>query len=248
MKFSAPSVLIRHVYLTYGNQTLFQDFNLTLSSGKCTCLLGPSGVGKSSLLHVIANLIPYQGQITLDTGQLISSHVAYMGQTDLLMPWLTALENALLSWRLKGNLTKHNVDQAKQLFKQLDLKNIETKYPWQLSGGMRQRVALARTLLQDKPIVLMDEPFSALDAITRFQLQTLSASLLKDRTVLLVTHDPMEALRLADEIYVMSGQPATLSHSIILTAPTPRDPGDGDLIYHHAKLFHELTKAKEAST
>ena len=110
---------------------------------------------------------------------------------------------------------------------------------------MRQRVTLVRTLLEDKPIVLMDEPFSALDAITRFQLQTLAAELLKNRTVFLVTHDPLEALRLADEIYILSGKPATLHLAARLTTSTPRDPANPEFLDYQATLFHDLTRAKE---
>ena len=110
---------------------------------------------------------------------------------------------------------------------------------------MRQRVALVRTLLQEKPIVLMDEPFSGLDAITRMQLQILTAHLLKNHTVLLVTHDPIEALCLADEIYIMSGEPAKLSSPFELKTDTPRDMAAPEVIQNQAKLFHALLAAKE---
>lgn len=246
-----PTIDIRHAYLAYDNIPLFDNLNLTLGAGKWSCLLGPSGVGKSTLLRMIANLISdnteFRGEIHCDNNHSLAQQISYMAQTDLLMPWLTALDNALINARLNGNMSNEIIQHARDLFSQVGLKDACDKYPRELSGGMRQRVALVRTLLQDKPVVLMDEPFSALDAITRFQLQTLAAKLLKNRTVLLITHDPMEALRLADDIYILSGQPATLSQPLKLNTPTPRDPADPELIGHQAELFHALMQAKEMS-
>ena len=118
--------------------------------------------------------------------------------------------------------------------------------PHTLSGGMRQRVALARTLMEDRPIVLMDEPFSALDAITRIRLQELAAGLLAGRTVLLVTHDPLEALRLGDRIYVMAGRPASLHSAPAPDGPPPRKPRDRSLQAMHAELLERLTAADDA--
>lgn len=244
----APKVHIRNASCVYENSVLFSNLDLTLTAEKWTCLLGPSGVGKTSLLRCIAGLTIAQGKIYADNNQSLSQQIAYMAQTDLLMPWLSALDNALLSATLSNTLSADMIARARDLFHQVGLKNNEKKFPSQLSGGMRQRVALVRTLLQDKPIILMDEPFSCVDAITRFQLQTLAAQLLKNRTILLVTHDPLEALRLADEIYIMSGQPATLNNVLTLSSPTPRDPASPDVLTHQATLFHALTKAKEQTT
>lgn len=245
----APNVFIRHAYLTYENITLFRDLNLTLAAGKCACLLGPSGVGKSTLLRMIAGLVAphshYQGEINCDNQEQTAKQISYMAQTDLLLPWLTAIDNAVLSAQLQGRLSAAVFQRAKDLFAQVGLNSVADKYPHELSGGMRQRVALVRTLIQDQPIVLMDEPFSSLDAISRFQLQTLAATLLKNKTVLWVTHDPVEALRLADEIYILSGQPATLSLPLRLATQTPRDPTDPEFISHQANLYQALTQAQE---
>lgn len=244
-----PTLFIRHAFLAYDNVVLFDDFNLTLTAGKCTCLLGPSGIGKSTLLRMIANLITnnthFKGEIKTDNELPVSQQISYMAQNDLLMPWLTALDNTLISTRLTGNATDDLTARAKELFEKVGLKGAENKYPRELSGGMRQRVALVRTLLQEKPIVLMDEPFSGLDAITRMQLQILTAHLLKNHTVLLVTHDPIEALCLADEIYIMSGEPAKLSSPFELKTDTPRDMAAPEVIQNQAKLFHALLAAKE---
>jgi putative hydroxymethylpyrimidine transport system ATP-binding protein len=249
MKTNAPTVFIRNAYFAYENHTLFEDINLTLPAGKCTCLLGPSGVGKTTLLRLIAGLVTpnssLRGEIKSDNELPLKHQIAYMAQTDLLMPWLSAFDNVMLSQQLSGQPKHKILNRAKILFNQVGLEGAEKKFPRQLSGGMRQRVALVRTLLQDKPIVLMDEPFSAVDAITRFQLQTLAAELLKGRTTFLITHDPLEALRLADEIYVLSGQPSQLKKILTLPSSTPRDPISAELFAHQAELFHALTQAKE---
>jgi putative hydroxymethylpyrimidine transport system ATP-binding protein len=254
MQIKPPSISLQHIHLSYGKDVLFDDLNLTLAAGKWTCLLGPSGVGKSTLLKLISGLIPsnmpqerYHGHVHSDHERPLAEHVAYMAQTDLLLPWFSALDNALLGAKLRGSVSDDLRIKAKQLFAEVDLSHVENKLPHQLSGGMRQRVAMVRTLLEDKPIVVMDEPFSAVDAITRFQLQTLAATLLKNRTVFLVTHDPLEALRLADDIYILSGLPATLALTMQLHTPIPRDVADPELMQHQATLFHALMRAKEIS-
>lgn len=201
-------IVFQNVCLTFGEDVLFDHLNLSFSAGKWTALLGESGVGKSTLLRLIAGLIPSAHPNEQFAGEiLLHRDVAYMAQTDLLLPWLTALDNALLGSKLRGTYSEKLIQQAHELFIKVGLKGAENKTPSQLSGGMRQRVALIRTLLEDKKIILMDEPFASVDAITRFELQNLAAELLKDRTTILVTHDPAEALRLADNIYILSGQP-----------------------------------------
>ena len=147
-----------------------------------------------------------------------------MAQQDLLLPWLNVLDNVTLGNRLRGE----RVDQqrALDLLMRVGLTDAALARPDALSGGMRQRAALARTLMEDRPVVLMDEPFSGLDALTRLRLQALAAELLAGRTVLLVTHDPLEALRLGEHILIMNGRPATLSALPDLPGVPPRDPGD----------------------
>lgn len=249
-KPTAPIIIqLEQVSLAYDGIDLFRHLNLTISPNQWTCILGPSGGGKSSLLKFIAGLIPEDSKqtICIGTGSLRPQDVSYMAQTDLLLPWFSALDNALLGAHLRGSLSSSLESKAKKLLNEVGLSGAEKKYPHQLSGGMRQRVALVRTLLEEKSIVLMDEPFSAVDAITRFQLQTLAANLLRECTVLLVTHDPLEALRLADDIYILSGLPAKLEHTLRLKSATPRDVSAPDLISHQATLFHALTRAKEIS-
>jgi len=251
MSQNAPNIIIRNATLEFDGNVLFNELNLTVAGGKCTCLLGPSGVGKTTLLKMIANLMTsskdqyFRGDIYSDNHLPLSEQISYLAQTDLLLPWLSALDNALLGSRLRHDGSDILLKKAKTLFQQMNLTHIENKFPYQLSGGMRQRIALIRTLLEEKPIVLMDEPFSGLDAITRYELQTLTANLLKNRTVLLVTHEPLEALRLGDEIIVLSGFPASIHTIIYPKTSTPRDPSDQEIMHYQAELFHALTQAKE---
>lgn len=248
-----PNIYIRNLSLSFDRIPLLQNINLTLTAGQCTCLLGPSGIGKTTLLRLIANLswptMAFSGEIVSDDGNNLSKRISYMAQSDLLLPWLTALDNALLSSHLANRMTPEAINQAKELLFKVGLREAAfDKYPHELSGGMRQRVALVRTLLQNKPIILMDEPFSAVDAITRFQLQTLATQLFANRTVLLITHDPVEALRVGNVIIILSGQPATITTTMQLTSPTPRDPSDPEFVQHQAELYHALLQAQEISS
>ncbi len=249
-----PNLTIENAALAYNNNPVFSQVNLSLPAGQWIGLLGPSGVGKSSLLRMMAGLTISTGQSTghlyADNGIPICQQIAYMAQTDLLLPWLNVLSNATLSLKLRQHTRKEyreKINKATLLLEQVGLSHALSLYPSQLSGGMRQRVALVRTLMENKPIVLMDEPFSALDAITRYKLQALAAALLKDKTVLFITHDPTEALRLAHEIYIMQGQPASLKHIACLSSAIPRELTDPDLIKLQALLFQELTQAGEAA-
>jgi putative hydroxymethylpyrimidine transport system ATP-binding protein len=255
----APSIHIRNAHLAFRDVVLFDQLNLTLTGGKCTCLLGPSGIGKSTLLRLIAGLMTTEtasqektlirAEISCDNDLPLSKQIAYMAQMDLLLPWLTVLDNIVIGSRLRHEPRTTRIlltEQAKELLHIVGLEKALELYPRQLSGGMRQRVALVRTIIENKPIVLMDEPFSALDTITRYKLQTMAADLLRNRTVLFITHDPLEALRLADEIFIMSGQPAQLDSPLELNTPTPRDLGEPRLLELQAKLLHELTSSYEA--
>lgn len=244
---AAPDIVLQHIGLRFNANIIFSNLNLTLKASRWTCLLGASGIGKTTLLHLIANLIDksmtWQGKITCSNALPLSQQIAYLAQSDLLMPWLTAFENATISLNLRQHSALEKNKQrmnAHHLFEQMHLTQYKKYFPYQLSGGMRQRVALIRILLENKPVILMDEPFSSLDAMTRFKLQSLSAELLKNRTVLFITHDPLEALRLADDIYILRGKPADLSPVISLTTATPRDLNDTEVTQHYASLMREL--------
>ncbi|SMO95693.1 ABC transporter ATP-binding protein [Paracoccus laeviglucosivorans] len=198
-----------------GDAVLFAPVDLVLETGGWTCLLGPSGVGKSTILRLIAGLetgVRFQGQVSHDLP------VALMAQDAGLIPWLDVPGNVTLGARLRGDAV--DLDRARDLIALVGLADRADSLPANLSGGQRQRVALARTLFEDRPLVLLDEPFSALDARTRAQMQDLAARLLAGRTVLLVTHDPPEAARLGDRILLLRETGLTEWN-----APAARIPG-----------------------
>lgn len=239
---SSLGVTLTVEQLRYDTTILFQNFTLSLPAASWTCLLGPSGVGKSSLLRILAGLAPDGSRyhITPSDGAPLAGRVAYMAQQDLLLPWLSARDNVLLG----ATLRRQAVDpsRADHLLESVGLAEVRHQRPDQLSGGQRQRVALARTLLEECPLVLMDEPFSALDPITRIQMQDLAAELLTDRTVLLVTHDPLEALRLGDHVLVLRGQPATATEQPLPPQwLTPRAVDDPRLAALHGALLARLS-------
>ena len=163
-----------------------------------------------------------------------------MGQNDLLLPWLSLEDNVLLGARLRGELTAGLQHQALELLRSAGLLEHCRDLPARLSGGMRQRGALLRTLMEGAPIVLMDEPFSALDALTRQRLQDLAVKMVQGKTVLLVTHDPLEALRLADRVIVLSGRPARVSANLTPPGKAPRHIASPDLARQHAELLDLL--------
>ncbi|ASM74660.1 MULTISPECIES: ABC transporter ATP-binding protein [Roseobacteraceae] len=193
------------------NGHLLFDADITLPAGRWTCLLGRSGVGKSTVLRLIPGLETggrFTGTVTATDGKPLQGRISYMAQSDLLLPWLSALENVLIGARLRG--AQADVARARRLLDRVGLLSHADKRPHMLSGGMRQRTALARTLFENRPLVLLDEPFSALDAGTRADMQELAAEVLQGRTVLLVTHDPSEATRLADQIIVMTARQTSI--------------------------------------
>ncbi|NKC30164.1 ABC transporter ATP-binding protein [Roseomonas sp. BU-1] len=217
---------------------------LDVPGGTTTVLLGPSGSGKSTLLRLAAGLLalPPGGRLATEDGAKLAGRIAYMAQQDLLAPWADALRNVTFGAHLRG--TPPDLGRARALLAQVGLAPTDAaKRPAELSGGMRQRVALARTLMEDRPFVLMDEPFSAVDAPTRHRLQSLSARLLAGRTVLLVTHDPMEALRLAGRIYVLSGSPAAPAAFAPPGGDPPRPAADPALLAAQAALLERLAEA-----
>ena len=234
-EIKAPSLDIKDASLRYhrSEQYVLSSLNMHFPAAQWTCILGRSGCGKSSLLRYLANLlvdkVAWSGQLSTSTNLPLQNQIAYMAQQDLLMPWLSVLDNVLLSEKLSNKSHKTDKQQkslhitkAQQLLEQVGLSDKTHYLPQQLSGGMRQRVALARTLMQNKPVVLMDEPFSALDAVTRYRLQNLAHQLLKDKTVVLITHDPQEAIRLANQLYIMQGQPAFAESLTVPDSQIPR--------------------------
>lgn len=234
-----PGISVRQLCLTFGEQSLFSQLDLEIAGGRFTALLGASGVGKSSLMRVIAGLTPpTSGQISGSDGLPLAGRIAWMGQQDLLYPWLTVEQNVCLASRLKGE--KADREWAQHLLARVGLSHCARARPATLSGGMRQRVALARTLYTRQPIVLMDEPFSALDALTRTQIQTLAAEVLVGRTVLLITHDAAEACRLSHHLLVID--PAGIEACPPLQGPPPRAADDINVIQSQAALLKQLSR------
>ncbi len=223
--------------LYFDKTTILQDISLYLPAGQFTCLLGPSGVGKSSILRILSNSLEGNAHYNIKTSDdlPLEGRVAYMAQQDLLLPWSDCLQNAIIGSKLRGEVA--NLAKAKELLSDVGLANSINKKPDELSGGMRQRVALARTLMEDAPLVLLDEPFSALDAISRHDLQNLTAKKLAGRTVLMITHDPLEALRLGHQVLVLAGREPKLFKIDGLSENTPREVSDADLQKAYAEIL-----------
>lgn len=233
-------VSLRGARLIFDQRAVFENLSLELEAGRTTCLLGPSGIGKSSLLRLLAGIgrTATCDDLAASDGVPLAGRIAYMDQRDLLYPWLDVLDNVTLGSRLRGD--KPDTARAMALLDDVGLGGQGTASIDTLSGGMRQRVALVRTLMEDQPIILMDEPFSGLDALNRFKLQDLAVRLLDGRTVLLVTHDAMEALRLGHVIYLLDGAPAELSSPIRPAGPRSRAPHDATLLAEMADLLRQL--------
>jgi NitT/TauT family transport system ATP-binding protein len=240
------SVVARDLSHTYGDLRSLDSIELEASPGEVVALVGPSGCGKSTLLEIASGLRePSAGTIAVEgradaAGRL--SQCAYMPQRDLLLPWFSALDNAALALRNRGVGKGEARSRAGELFERFGLAGFEAARPQELSGGMRQRVAFLRTLVAGKPVLLLDEPFASLDAISRGEMQEwLAGTLSADgRTVLLVSHDLEEALYLADRVLVLSARPGRVVKE--LRAPDPRAPDrDG------AVTDPEFVAAREAA-
>ena len=203
--------------------------------------MGVSGVGKTTLLRLLAGLEHNNREcdFQITSHKSLLGKVAYMAQGDLLLPWLTVIDNVIIGARLRGE--KILKDRAYTMLEKVGLADNADEMPSSLSGGMRQRAALARTLMEDRPIVLMDEPFSSLDMLTKVRLQDLAAEILQGKTVLMVTHDTFEAYRLSNDICILSGCPAYLDKIIKLLGPTPRDIQSQEVLEGQAELLRYLS-------
>jgi NitT/TauT family transport system ATP-binding protein len=209
--------------------TAVEDVSLSVRDGEVVSLIGPSGCGKSTLLNIGSGLTaPSEGMAFVD-GERVegpNAHVAFMLQKDLLLPWRTVAENVMFGVEIQGVAPGERRRRAEALLENLKLADFAGHYPHQLSGGMRQRVALARTLAVDPTVLLLDEPFSAVDAQTRMVLQTELAQTLKraGKTALLITHDLQEAVTLSDRVLVMSRRPGRIIDEIAVDIPDRDDP------------------------
>jgi ABC-type nitrate/sulfonate/bicarbonate transport system ATPase subunit len=200
---------------------------LSVPQGRFVSLIGPSGCGKSTIFNIIAGLLPPSaGRVMIDgvdaTGTI--GRVGYMLQKDLLLPWRTVLDNVILGMEIQGKSLREARNRALPLLHRYGLSGFEYLYPEALSGGMRQRAALLRTLLFDTDVILLDEPFGALDAQTKLQMQEWLLQLWSDfgKTVIFVTHDIEEAIYLSDEVHVMAARPGRIVESIPIAIERPR--------------------------
>jgi ABC-type nitrate/sulfonate/bicarbonate transport system ATPase subunit len=231
MPSSSPKLCVDDVSMTFKTPTgVFQALapvTLSIPQGRFVSLIGPSGCGKSTIFNIIAGLLePTGGRVMIDgvdaTGTI--GRVGYMLQKDLLLPWRTVLDNAILGMEIQGVPLREARARALPLLHRYGLSGFEYLYPNSLSGGMRQRAALLRTLLFDTDVILLDEPFGALDAQTKLQMQEWLMQLWSDfgKTVLFVTHDVEEAIYLSDEMHVMGTRPGRIITTIPITLPRPR--------------------------
>lgn len=208
---------------------VLKNINITVKAGEFVSLLGPSGCGKSTILNLVCGQEPVgEGQILIN-GQATAKpgqYLAYMPQKDLLFPWRKLLDNVILGLEVAGQARTTAIARARELLPLFGLAGFENSYPSQLSGGMRQRAALLRTILPNKDILLLDEPFGALDAITRFNMQSWLLDIWEGfrYSVLFVTHDIDEAIYLSDRIYVLTARPGQVKEEIQVALPRPRKP------------------------
>jgi ABC-type nitrate/sulfonate/bicarbonate transport system ATPase subunit len=235
MKLTVDRIAFR-----YGKEPLFKGLSFDVAAGEFVSILGPSGCGKSTILNLLAGILtPESGEMRVDGAPIhgMSSHFAYMPQNDLLLPWKTIMQNVCLHGQIHGNVRDAQA-RAEALFGLFGLAGYENAWPGDLSGGMRQRAAFLRTALCDADILLLDEPFGALDVISRGDMQDWLVSMKRHlgRTCLLVTHDIDEAIFLSDRILVLGGKPAVIRGEYRVTeAHRTRD-----WLYGQTELRHRL--------
>lgn len=218
---------LQQVTRRFDTMTALAPTDLTVNDGEFVCVVGPSGCGKSTLFNLISGVLaPDSGRILIDNQDITGSsgHVGYMLQKDLLLPWMTVIDNIVLGGMLKGGASKQQRAAGVALAKRYGLGEFINHYPSALSGGMRQRVALMRTLAMQHEIMLLDEPFGALDPQTRLAMQQWLSTVWAEqqRTVIFVTHDIDEAIYLADRVVVMSPRPGRIREIFNVEISRPR--------------------------
>jgi len=235
-----------------GSPTLAVDHvDLHIDGAEFVSLLGPSGCGKSTLLSLVAGLIqPSSGGVEVGGAQVKApyTNVGIVFQSDLLLDWRTVLGNVLVQFEMRGEDPRPHEARARQLIASVGLAGFESKYPWELSGGMRQRVSICRALIHEPPLLLMDEPFGALDALTREQMQVDLQRIWQSsrKTVIFVTHSISEAVFLSDRVVVMTPRPGKIREVMRIDLPRPRaidvrdTPEFAAYVRHINKLFQEM--------
>ena len=222
-----PKIAVDNISKSYPSLDVLGSFTFQVTEGEFLTILGPSGCGKSTLLQIINGLISPDGGDVYFKGKKCTNTpglMSFMHQKDLLLPWKNVLENVSIPLRLKGLSGKEARQEASTHLERFGLDGFETYYPVQLSGGMRQRAALLRTYLYQSEVMLLDEPFGALDAITRERMQEWLLSIIEEvqTTVILVTHAVEEALLLSDRILILSPRPSVINEEILIPFSHPR--------------------------
>lgn len=215
------------ISVSFDGNKIIEDVDITLNKGEVVSLLGVSGSGKTTIFNAVAGIIkPDSGKVFLDGEEITgkTGKVSYMLQKDLLLPHYTIIDNVSLPLVINGEKKKIAREKAKEHFELFGLKGYEKKYPSELSGGMRQRAALMRTYLTGNDVVLLDEPFSALDTITKSAMHGWYLDIMKEigLSTIFVTHDIDEAILLSDKIYILSGKPGKITDEIEIKLPKPR--------------------------
>lgn len=235
-------LIVENVSFAYEKENVIKDIQMELHDHELVSLLGSSGGGKTTLFHVISGLNqPQKGRVLLDgediTGQ--PGHVSYMLQKDLLLPYRTIEDNVILPMLIRGENKKEAREKAGKFFEEFGLEGTQKKYPRQLSGGMRQRAALLRTYMFSKNVALLDEPFSALDTLTKHDMHSWYLNVMDKirMSTLFITHDIEEAILLSDRIYLLTGKPGRITEEIVIKEPKPRRED-----FHLTKEFMEYKK------
>jgi ABC-type nitrate/sulfonate/bicarbonate transport system ATPase subunit len=224
---TAPKLALRGLSKSFGALEVLRDLSLEAHAGEFVAILGPSGCGKSTAFSILTGGTPASsGEVLVDgaVSSGVTGAFAYMPQADALLPWRRVLDNATLGLEVRGLSRREARERVRPLLATFGLDGFESAYPFQLSGGMRQRTALLRTVVQECDVLLLDEPFGALDALTRTEMQRWLETVWERFrwTVLLVTHDVREAVYLADRIYVLSPRPGTVVAELAVPLPRPR--------------------------
>ena len=227
---------MENVSKSFGDKKVLESVSLTLEEGEIVCILGASGVGKSTLFHIISGLLmPDEGRVLLDGEDVTGKpgKISYMLQKDMMLPYKTVLDNVALPLIIKKTSGEGKIwpwrsirtarEKAAAYFEEFGLSGYEKKYPAQLSGGMRQRAALLRTYLFSQEVALLDEPFSALDTITKGKMHQWYLSIMEEihMSTLFITHDMDEAIILSDRIYILGGTPAVIQDEITVSGKKP---------------------------
>lgn len=224
---SAARLELRQVRRRFGELDVLADISLSVRAGEFVSILGPSGAGKSTIFKLLTGGLRADGGEILFDGQALRDQrrpFAFMPQRDALMPWRRIIDNTTLGLEVQGMARAAARERVAPLFAEFGLDGFEQHYPAELSGGMRQRAALLRTVVQNRDMLLLDEPFGALDALTRSGMQRWLETMWEHHnwTALLITHDVREAVFLSDRIYVLTGRPARVLREVVVPLPRPR--------------------------